>query len=113
MRNGYVIEGGAEGNGSVLGQGGNPQPQGAPHGGAQGPYPHPVPAPQAGAGGAPPNGTAPSGGYPQTLLPSGSQVVSYVDRAATKIPWWTWVIVGAVAYRYVFHRPAWKGLKGL
>jgi len=69
---------------------------------AEVPFAHPV------AGyGAPPQ--PPAGGIPGAqLLPSGATVMGFVDRAASKIPWWAWVGIGIAGYHFLVVRPIWK-----
>lgn len=101
---GNVVHGAGMGHGSGYGQ---HQQAAAPV------FNHPTPGaygqPAAGNGGQqPPAGN----GIPQgQLLPSGAQVVSYVDRAATKLPWWFWLGLGIASYHFLINKPIWKVLK--
>lgn len=103
------VEGGAYGHGNpaygqVWGQSQQPPPPQQ-----QQPPPqvlvHPLPASNGGGNG--------GNGIPgPTLLPSGAHIVSYVDNAATKLPWWFWLGVGVAGYHFLVVRPVWKMRKG-
>ena len=108
MHQQVIIEGGATGQG---GYGGAPQVEYGAQGGAGGFVPgygqapafvHPVP----------PQPPPPPSGIPRPqLLPSGAQVVGYVDHAAKSLPWWFWLGLGVAGYHFLVVRPVWKGLR--
>jgi hypothetical protein len=71
-----------------------------------GPYAHPVP-PQAPSNG---GGTG-SGPKHEQILPSGAEVVTYIDKIATRLPWWFWLGSGIAGYHFLYARPIWKSLR--